>query len=190
MILLVDLCYKKDSLSRDEFVLPIARIVRDEGRDIRAEHYTDITPDDLNDATAVILCGTALRDNRFVKDMDRFGWLRESDLPVLGICAGMQVIAYLFGGGTEENLAIGMTEVRRVKADRLFSGIDRILAYESHRYAVIPPDTFTVIAVSEHCVQAMRHPKRPIYGVMFHPEVRNEWVVRRFVEQYGSDPGA
>jgi GMP synthase-like glutamine amidotransferase len=190
MILLIDLCYKKNSLSRDEFVLPIARIVRDGGREMRAEHYTDITPGDLKDAAAVILCGTALRDNHFLRHLDQFGWMRDCDPPILGICAGMQVIAHIFGGDTEENLAIGMAEVRKVKGDPLFSGIDRFAAYELHRYAAVPPDEFTVIAVSENCVQAIRHPERPIYGVMFHPEVRNEWVVRRFAERYGSDPAA
>ena len=36
-------------------------------------------------------------------------------------------------------------------------------------------------AVSDEGIQAMHHPDLPLYGVMFHPEVRNDVVVERFL---------
>jgi GMP synthase (glutamine-hydrolysing) len=37
------------------------------------------------------------------------------------------------------------------------------------------------VAQSKSCVQAIRHYELPRYGVLFHPEVRNEQVVRNFL---------
>jgi len=180
MILITDLCWKEDSLSRYEFVSPIENIVRSTGAPSRVRHFAAVQDADLDDADAVILCGTALQDNVFAEDFERLAWVRDCTLPVLGICAGMQTVAALFGGRIEPNPEIGMTDVTVVGADGIFAGKEVFPAYELHSFAVVPPDSFDVLAVSGRCVQAIRHVSRPIYGVMFHPEVRNEWVVERF----------
>lgn len=43
------------------------------------------------------------------------------------------------------------------------------------------PDRFIPLAVSDRCVQAIRHRSLPLYGLLFHPEVRNEWIIERFL---------
>ncbi len=186
MILLVDLCYRKDSLSADEFVKPIAQIVRSEGIPSVHLHFSEVTAQDIERADGAILCGTALMDNEFARHTDRFLWLRDCRRPVLGICAGMLVIALVYGCSTGRCREIGMTDIRRVAGDPLFAGKDAFQAYELHSLAVRPSDAFDVIAVSSRCVQAIRHRSVSIYGVMFHPEVRNEWVVRRFVRAHAT----
>jgi len=183
MILITDLCWKENSLSRYEFVSPIENIVKSTGAPYRIRHYTAVQDADLDDANAVILCGTALMDNVFAEDFEQFAWLRDCAVPVLGICAGMQTVAAFFGGRIEPNAEIGMTDVTVVGADPIFAGREGFPAYELHSFAVVPPDNFDVLAVSDRCVQVIRHASLPIYGVMFHPEVRNEWVVTRFLEQ-------
>lgn len=192
MILIADLCWKENSLSRYEFVAPIERIVRSAGVPSCVRHYTAIRDSDLKDADAVILCGTALKDNVFAEDFEKFAWVRDGALPVLGICAGMQTVAAVFGGRIEPNPEIGMTDVNVIGADGIFAGKETFPAYELHGFAVAPPESFDVLAVSDRCVQAIRHASRPIYGVMFHPEVRNEWVVERFAGMTagGGDPDA
>ncbi|MDK2975305.1 MAG: hypothetical protein PWP08_1676 [Methanofollis sp.] len=190
MILIVDLCWKEDSLSRYEFVSPIEEIVRRAGFPSRTRHFASVQDADLSGAAAVILCGTALMDNFFAEHLERFEWVHECTVPVLGICAGMQAIAAVFGGRIEPNAEIGMTDVDVVGPDAIFSGRERFSAYELHSFAVTPPDSFEVLAVSERCVQVIRHASVPIYGVMFHPEVRNEWVVTQFLGQNtGTDAG-
>jgi GMP synthase-like glutamine amidotransferase len=181
MILIVDLCYRKDSLSRDEFVGPIAGIVKGEGFPFTVKHFSEVEARDLAAAEKVILCGTALKDNAFIQQSEHFHWISGYTRPILGICAGMQILSVAFGGGVERNCEIGMTEIRLVKSDPLFSGKDTFSAYELHTFSALPPAAFAVVAVSEQCVQAIRHLNLPIYGVMFHPEVRNEWIVRRFL---------
>ncbi len=50
-----------------------------------------------------------------------------------------------------------------------------------HDCAVQVPDRFIPLAVSDRCVQAIRHRSLPLYGLLFHPEVRNEWIIERFL---------
>jgi GMP synthase (glutamine-hydrolysing) len=48
------------------------------------------------------------------------------------------------------------------------------------------PDGFVPLAASDACVQAIRHHSLPLYGLLFYPEVRNEWILKRFIEVSGT----
>jgi GMP synthase-like glutamine amidotransferase len=181
MIFLVDLSYRAHSLSRDEFVGPVARIVGRAGWEWREAHYSDIMSDDLKGTDGIILCGTALQDNLFATRVQEFSWLKTISVPVLGICAGMQILSLAFGGTISPGCEIGMTQVRAGSADPFLCGNTEFEAYELHSFTCDPPPGWVVMAVSDSCIQAIRHPDRPLYGVMFHPEVRNDGVVERFL---------
>ena len=88
MILIVDLSWKARSLSRDEFVGPVARIVPGAGQEWREVHFSALSSEDIQSASGIILCGTALKDNFFAEKAEEFAWLRDVRVPVLGICAG------------------------------------------------------------------------------------------------------
>ena len=182
MILCLDLSFRADSLCLPEFVYPIAAIVRKTGEKVEIRHYTQMGSDLPPDADAVILCGTALKDCEYFNRLDRFCWLSAACVPVLGICAGMQVLSMAYGGKSETKCEIGNTEVEVIQPDPLFSGKKRFQAYELHSLACTVPPAFSTLAVSDLCVQAIRHRHKAVYGVMFHPEVRNEWVVERFIQ--------
>lgn len=180
MILLIDLSWEPDSLSHDEFVGPVARIVSRAGDEWREAHFTGISGEMLRDIWGVILCGTAVQDNFFAEDMAIFDWLRDIKIPVLGICAGMEVLCALHGGSLRPACEIGMSTIRIKQPDPLLPDKDSFEAYELHSFTCDPPANWIVTAVSDTCVQAIRHPDRAIFGVMFHPEVRNDHVVERF----------
>jgi len=190
VILLLDLSFRPGSLSADEFVSPVERVVRDEGRMSLLRHYTGIVPGDLAAADGAILCGTALADFGYLGNMERFSWLPSFPRPVLGICAGMEVMVRIYGGDLSPGTGIGMMDQEVTGSDPLFAGRDRFAAYELHSLMVIPPPSFGVLAVSPSGVQAVRHRDRPHYGVMFHPEVRNEWLIRRFLSLCVPGPGS
>jgi GMP synthase-like glutamine amidotransferase len=181
MILLVDLSYRPGSLSADEFVAPVEHIVQQDGYPTRLRHYAGLSQQDIASADGAILCGTAMKDFGYLGEMERFAWLLSFPCPALGICAGMQVMVRVYGGGIHRKTGIGMAEQQVVAPDSLFAGRDRFPAYELHCLSVTPPASFRVLAVSPSGVQAIRHRERPVYGVMFHPEVRNEWLIRRFL---------
>jgi hypothetical protein len=75
MILVVDLCYRDGSLSRDEFVRPVEQLLREAGASYVVRHYAAVAAPDLEVADAVILCGTALKDTGVTEHPERFRWL-------------------------------------------------------------------------------------------------------------------
>ena len=181
MILVLDLAYRPCSLSADEFVAPVERVIRGEGFTTRVRHYTGVTPEDTAASEGAVLCGTALADFGYLDRPGAFAWVSSSTLPILGICAGMQVIAKLFGGDVAPGVGIGMAGQAVVAPDPLLAGMERFEAYELHGLAVVPPPFFRVLASSQGRPSVIRHPDRAVYGVLFHPEVRNEWLIRRFL---------
>jgi GMP synthase (glutamine-hydrolysing) len=184
MILLVDLCYREHSLGYEEFVLPIARIVHGQGEEVSTLHYARDPGYVTAGYDGVVLCGTPLRDNAFLSRREAFAWLADTELPVLGICAGMQALSLTSGGEVFPSTGIGMTDIRVTARDPLLPAVAAFPAYELHGNACTVPPGFVSLAESDRCVQVIRHHHRPVYGVLFHPEVRNEWVVERFLSSF------
>jgi GMP synthase-like glutamine amidotransferase len=189
MILVVDLSYRPGSLSLDEFVAPVGQITRHEGYPIRIRYYSHLSREDIASADGAILCGTAMKDFGYLEEIERFAWLLSFPCPVLGICAGMQVLVRAYGGDVHRKTGIGMAEQQVVAPDPLLAGRERFPAYELHCLSVEPPPSFRVLATSVSGAQIIRHRERPVYGVMFHPEVRNEWLIRRFLSLCGPRKG-
>lgn len=181
IIQIIDCSTPAGSLSSYEFVKPVQRIVQKEGFRTTVIPYYAMTGDILKETDPVILCGTALMDNEFLSHPECFAWIPGTTRPVLGICAGMEIVCLSSGGSLELQEEIGMNEVYPEKPDGILPSANPFMAYQLHRYSVIPPPEFIVLARSDHCPQVIRHRERRIYGAMFHPEVRNEWVITRFI---------
>lgn len=190
MLIICDLSYRKNSLSYYEYVKPIEEIAKKSGIDFKTVHYTELLCDSLlknsdnpiqKSPKGLILCGTALKDNKFLEDAEKFGFISNLNIPVLGICAGAQVIAVIFGGVIEENKQLGMTAVKKVSDSAVLNGMTEFDAYELHRNSVIISSDFEILAESDSGTAAFKHREKLIFGVMFHPEVRNERVVQNFL---------
>jgi GMP synthase (glutamine-hydrolysing) len=180
MILIVDMNWKKDSLGYYEFVLPVAAVA-EKISDYKIKHYLEVTNEDLNQCSSVILSGTALKDIVTLSHPEKFQWLKEHpEKPVLGICAGMETIGVVFGSRLIKCLEIGMTPIISLKDNPLFSADFK--AYSLHSYCVEFSEEFEVWAKSAKCIQVFRHKTKPIYGALFHPEVRNQELIKRFIE--------
>ncbi len=178
MILVVSVC--KNRLAEHEFVRPVTDILKDEGQEYRVTHYSRLSRGDLADADKIIICGTQLRDNEYLEHVNKFSWVRGNTTPLLGICAGMQVISLAFGGKlVPEKPEIGMTDVTVTRDTPLVSA-GKLKAYALHNLSVTVPESFLKIAESGKCVHGIMHKELPIYGFLFHPEVRNKEVIKRF----------
>ena len=117
------------------------------------------------------------------------GPLTTTEVPILGICVGMQVLfdrsaedgAACLGliGGSVERLTnaprlphIGWNDLTVIRRDPLLDGLgpDRTV-YFVHSYAPVPADPTTVTAVTEYGDQVVAAVRRGrIAGVQFHPE--------------------
>ena len=181
MILVVDMNSKKNPFGVFEFVLPIVSIA-EKLEKCTVKHYLEVNEKSIDDYDEIILSGSALKDTVTFDQIARFKWLKECDKPVFGICAGMQTIGLVFGGRVEKCLEIGMTEIVTSKENVLFSSTFKV--YALHNYALVPSAEFEVLAESESCVHAIRHRYKDLYGVLFHPEVRNKEFVERFINTF------
>jgi GMP synthase (glutamine-hydrolysing) len=100
----------------------------------------------------------------------------ELGVPILGICYGMQMIAYHYGAKVERahRREYGKTEIEVVSDSPLFKGLNRTeTVWMSHSDVVIaPPEGFRVDAKTDSApVASMSNPAEKIYAVQFHPEV-------------------
>lgn len=112
------------------------------------------------------------------------------DIPVLGICYGHQLMAYMAGGEIVSAMSgseYGRTEVYTDKC-ALFEGVpEKSVFWMSHTdYVKRVPEGFRVTAHTDSCpCAAMADEERKLYGVQFHPEVTHsefgQTVIRNFI---------
>ena len=97
-------------------------------------------------------------------------------IPILGICYGSQLMAYMLGG-TVETAPVseyGRTEVDVDNSSAIFQGVKpQTICWMSHTdYISKAPEGFKVVAKTPVCpVAAMECPERKLYATQFHPEV-------------------
>ncbi|HSU72364.1 MAG TPA: hypothetical protein VLJ21_00765 [Candidatus Binatia bacterium] len=169
MTLVISTC--AEELSELEFVRPLTELLG-----CKAKHYRSVTQKDLEKADCIVISGTALKDFAYL-DAD-WSWLKTIDKPVLGICAGMQVIAKAFGISLKDHTVIGPRRVEVVAENSLIEG--ECEAYFLHTKTGI--GHFRVLAKSEGTPCIIKHPEKEVYGVIFHPEVMNEEILEAFLQ--------
>jgi len=112
------------------------------------------------------------------------------NLPVFGICYGMQLMAQELGGRVDKghHREFGYAEIDVVDAHPLFEGLSTTLqVWMSHGDQVgTLPDGFRVIAKTGSCpTAAMADETNRRFGVQFHPEVvhtpQGKHLLRHFV---------
>jgi len=104
--------------------------------------------------------------------------LLDLGVPVLGICYGMQLIAHLSGATVRPSSEreYGRAEIAVREGTGLFAGFEpqgSMTVWASHSDRLdSPPPGFRVTASSVNApIAAMQHEAKPIFGVLFHPEV-------------------
>ena len=120
------------------------------------------------------------------------------NVPILGICYGMQTMAAQLGGAVEgsDTSEFGYAQIRRTASGGLFvelsDGTDKrgqqlLDVWMSHgdKVSQLPPD-FELIAETDSCpIAGMAHRDKPWFGIQFHPEVthtlKGEEIFRHFV---------
>jgi GMP synthase (glutamine-hydrolysing) len=145
-------------------------------RSIRDMVETDLisnqTPPEKIEADGLILGGGPA--------LERAGrcadYLRDLNIPILGICLGMQLMGETFGGKVAPGTIGGYAEVdvEVIKENDILRGLPvKFKTWASHADQVVAlPSEFEILARSNVCdIEAMKHLKRPLYGVQWHPEV-------------------
>jgi GMP synthase (glutamine-hydrolysing) len=145
---------------------------------VSTSHYLDV--DELGPGPVVLSGSSAPWSAHDPARLDRLGdVVRAADVPVLGICAGLQLFARFAGGRVEPMEARGQPPERGylpldvLDDGDLFSGLpSRATLFQSHTDEVFDlPADFRVLARTDACeIQAIAAPERRWWGTQFHPE--------------------
>lgn len=140
--------------------------------DIEVDLISNTTPPEEINADGIVLSGGP--------DIERTGRSAEYlylDMPVLGICLGMQLMATELGGCVSPGVYGGYADVTveiTDETDPLLGSIaPRTTVWASHADEVTElPDGFSRTGQSDICrIESMSNTRRDLYGVQWHPEV-------------------
>ncbi len=118
------------------------------------------------------------------------GFYDKIDVPILGICYGMQLVAADLGGAIEPaarreygHAKVKVSSGKTALFNELPFELDVWMSHGDHMTQM--PAGFDVVATSEDVPTAIENPKRGIYCVQFHPEVSHtplgKEILRNFV---------
>ena len=169
----------------------IARRVRESNVYCEVHGFEDMTIDKIReyDPKGIIFTGgpqSAYGEGAPSIDAEVFSL----GVPILGICYGAQLMAYMLGGRIDSapTSEYGRTEVViDNKGGLLHSADDVNVCWMSHTdYIAEPPEGFVITAHTDNCpVAGMEDRERGFYAVQFHPEVNHtdngSAFIRRFV---------
>ncbi|WP_037585547.1 glutamine-hydrolyzing GMP synthase [Stenoxybacter acetivorans] len=168
-------------------------------RRVREAHvYCELHPFDmsLEDIKAfapagIILSGSPM--SVYNSDYQAASGLLDLGVPVLGICYGMQWMAYVLGGTVSpgDQREFGYARVAtdaNALTDSIFDGEPHQLdVWMSHgdKVTALPPE-FRAVGHTPNCpIAIMEHADKRFYGVQFHPEVthtkQGKALLNRFV---------
>lgn len=165
----------------------IARRIRDLGVYSEVLPFnTDIEEILARDPAGIILSGgpsSVNVENAHLVDAALF----EKNIPILGICYGMQLITHLLGGKVKKGVKgeYGKAQLQIEKTNSLLSGVgSKSTVWMSHFDEVesVPPG-FTVNGRTD-VISAISNEKEKIFCVQFHPEVSHTDEGARMIENF------
>lgn len=167
MILIVDCGSKKT---------PYIEEIIDDFIDYKTKSILTLSEDDLNDVIGIVISGAPLliTEMDLIPYINKTNWIKTTNLPILGICFGHQLIGLHFGAyGSKIKEDRDLQIIGILEYTTIFDKLpDEFEMMEDHCETISIPADFNLIASSDACVnEAMQHKSKSIFGVQFHPEV-------------------
>ncbi len=168
----------------------IARRVRDMGVFAQIEPYNRISPEDIKKEGYKGIIFTGGPNSVYDEKSPHYDpAVLKLGIPVLGICYGDQLMAYMAGGtvgSAEDSSEYGKTKLY-VDESILFEGVPaESSCFMSHNDFIKKiPEGFKTIAHTDKCPAAgMSDDARKLYGVQFHPEVTHTEYGGKILENF------
>ena len=169
-----------------DFVNPIASILKNSQINSEIIDYADISNTNLDEYDGIILSASPRGNDIVDHHLPYYDWIKTCNKPILGICAGHQIIGKLFGSKLSRDVEREVGEFGIVidKDDPIFEGYeDKILVKQNHNDSITLPEDFILLACSDRCrVQVMRHKSKAIYTTEFHAELLNKKLILNFIK--------
>ncbi|HEX7963553.1 MAG TPA: glutamine-hydrolyzing GMP synthase [Candidatus Saccharimonadales bacterium] len=110
------------------------------------------------------------------------------EVPVLGICYGLQLLAQALGGKVEASSTreYGKASIElTAKSALIDKQYDKSTVWMSHGdHVAAPPEGFAVTAKSGDLICAIEDPAMGIFGLQFHPEVVHSQYGRQILDRF------
>ena len=152
-------------------------------------HPFNKIPSDLSDVKGVIYSGSPFSVR--TEDGPRLDTTQFSELPLLGVCYGAQLMAQTEGGSVEASTTreYGRANLSEINSeDKLMQGVSlNSQVWMSHGDTITNlPENFQIIASTESVkVAAYKVKNENRYGIQFHPEVthstQGQQIIKNFV---------
>jgi anthranilate/para-aminobenzoate synthase component II len=182
MILVINVCREK--LHYPEFVKPIEKILEKNEIGFFTKSFLDLTQKDFGKADKIIICGTSLKDNFYSEHPEKFEWINECNKPILGICAGMQIIGLVNKNKKLDKKKDIVFFKENFRKEFLgLNGENEVYHLHNFYFDFNLLKDFEIYNNRE-IAQAVKHKNKEIYGVLFHPEVRNKEMIVNFCGIY------
>ncbi|MBE6080614.1 MAG: aminodeoxychorismate/anthranilate synthase component II [Veillonella sp.] len=171
----------------DSFTYNLANLVAETGRhvDVRPcdsidlKEITAMNPDGIIISPGPKGPADALQSLAIVQEF-------KDKLPILGVCLGMQILAYTAGATVSRGQKPMHGKVTAIhhEGHGLFKDLPKTFDVTRYHSLVVQQDTlppdYRVDAVSDDgALMAMSHQKLPLFGLQFHPEA--------LLSEYGSE---
>ena len=162
----------------DSFTYNLYQYLRELGAEVEVRRNDQVTPDEVGEMGLdglVLSPGPCTpREAGVCNDLiERFG----PSLPTLGVCLGLQCVAFSYGGEIVRapELVHGKTSRIRHDGSGVFKGLPS--PFKAVRYHSLVADSATLpdcleitASTDDGLIMGLRHRSYPIEGVQFHPE--------------------
>ena len=100
--------------------------------------------------------------------------IKKSDVPIIGICLGFELIGYAYGARLEamDHKKREVVKIQTTQPSQIFDNLPNFRVYKAHRWVIKElPTELVELARSSDGVEVIKHKNRKIYGFQFHPEM-------------------
>ncbi|MGA1864964.1 MAG: glutamine-hydrolyzing GMP synthase [bacterium] len=114
----------------------------------------------------------------------------QGEFPILGICYGMQLLAYMLDGEVlkAQNREYGHSRLRISEFSNLFHGFEdnthQVWMSHADRVVNLPPDFISIAKTDNSPTAVMMRKDKPVFGVQFHPEVVHTPDGNRIIQNF------
>lgn len=162
----------------DSFTYNLADLVAETGRDVRVYRCDQISPAEIATLKpqGLIISPGPKRPEDAVHSLSIVRAFCRT-LPILGVCLGMQILAYAAGAVVTRGKRPMHGKVTAIhhRGRGLFRGLPETFQVTRYHSLVVQSETlpaaYAIDAVSDDgAVMALSHHSLPLYGLQFHPE--------------------
>jgi anthranilate/para-aminobenzoate synthase component II len=146
--------------------------------EVKILDFQTVTLNDAKGFDCVILSGGGsageVADNKLLYK-NEIKIVRESNIPIFGICEGFQVIGAAYNSDFRvlQSYRKGTNSVQILVNDPIFGNLENftLRAFEYHHIAIGKLGKELIpLAISEDGIEVMKHKRKLIYATQFHPE--------------------